>query len=362
MLLLISASASLLYCSYKKKKMANLHSFLFALVLLLLPFSSSSTALNCQPNQSKFARTITVDQSGNGDFTSVQSAIDSIPEMNTQWIHIQISPGKYREKVTIPVKKPCIFLEGAGIRLTSIEWGDHEATSTSATFTSYPDNIVAKGITFKNTYNLDITKINWWGEKIIWRQAVSARIKGEQCAFYKCAFLGTQDTLWDEKGRHYFSNCYIEGAIDFIFGKAQSIYEGCVISVNIGKYPPGLQGCITAQKKEWPQHSSGFVFKNCVVSGTGKAFLGRAWGPYSTVIFYNSTLSDVIVSEGWNAWNYVHHEANFTYAEANNRGVGADTSKRVPWEKKLNADQLRRFLDLSFVDGGGWLAKIPKLH
>lgn len=54
-----------------------------------------------------------------------------------------------REKVTIPANKPCIFLEGAGSKLTSIEWGDHMDTCDSATFTSSPDNIVAKGISFK---------------------------------------------------------------------------------------------------------------------------------------------------------------------------------------------------------------------
>ncbi|XP_055962339.1 putative pectinesterase 10 [Mercurialis annua] len=129
----------------------NFHSlFIFALVFLLLQaFLNSCKAVDCQSNQSKSARTIVVDQSGHGHFTSVQSAIDSIPEMNSQWIHIQISSGKYSEKVTIPVKKPCIFLEGAGSKSTSIEWGDHQLTSSSATFTSYPDNIVAKGITFK---------------------------------------------------------------------------------------------------------------------------------------------------------------------------------------------------------------------
>ncbi|KAJ9171707.1 hypothetical protein P3X46_015031 [Hevea brasiliensis] len=337
--------------------MQNLHLFLFAWLVLLLHCSSGRKALDCQPN----ANTITVDKSGHGNFTSVQSAIDSIPEGNPQWIIIQISPGKYSEKVTISVKKPCIFLAGAGRELTSIEWGDHEVTSTSASFTSNPDNIIAKGITFKNTFNLPmgLDKINWKGEKIIWRQAVSARIKGDKCAFHDCAFLGIQDTLWDEKGRHYFSECYIEGAIDFIFGKAQSIYENCMISVNIGRYDSGLRGSITAQKKEWPQLSSGFVFKDCEINGNGKAYLGRAWGPYSTVVYYNSIMSDVIVPEGWDAWNYVHHEANFTYVESKNKGQGADTSKRVPWVKKLGADQIRKFLDMSYIDGDGWLAKTP---
>lgn len=62
-------------------------------------------------------------------------------------------------------------------------------------------------------------------------QALAARIYGDKSAFIECGFLGFQDTLWDVGGRHYFSNCYIQGAIDFIFGSAQSFYEVTYIIV-----------------------------------------------------------------------------------------------------------------------------------
>lgn len=56
-------------------------------------------------------------------------------------------------------------------------------------------------------------------------QAVALRISGDRCAFYGCRLLGYQDTVLDESGKHYFSNCFIEGAIDFICGDGQSVYE-----------------------------------------------------------------------------------------------------------------------------------------
>ena len=64
-------------------------------------------------------------------------------------------------------------------------------------------------------------------------QAVAARIHGDKCAFFDCAFLGVQDTLYDSDGRHYFHNCYIQGATDFIFGNAQSIYEVAKYKINL---------------------------------------------------------------------------------------------------------------------------------
>lgn len=57
--------------------------------------------------------------------------------------------------------------------------------------------------------------------------ALAARIYGDKSAFYDCKFVGYQDTLWDVEGRHYFKNCVIEGAVDFIFGNGQSYYEVC---------------------------------------------------------------------------------------------------------------------------------------
>lgn len=56
-------------------------------------------------------------------------------------------------------------------------------------------------------------------------QAVALRIAGDQAAFYGCGFYGAQDTLNDDRGRHYFRECFIQGSIDFIFGKARSLYE-----------------------------------------------------------------------------------------------------------------------------------------
>lgn len=55
--------------------------------------------------------------------------------------------------------------------------------------------------------------------------ALAALIQGDKGSFYKCGFIGLQDTLWDGRGRHHYIRCYIEGVIDVISGAGQSIYE-----------------------------------------------------------------------------------------------------------------------------------------
>lgn len=49
----------------------------------------------------------------------------------------------------IPPDKSCIFLDGSGFRVTEIQWNDHATTATSPTFTSYAQNLVVQGITFR---------------------------------------------------------------------------------------------------------------------------------------------------------------------------------------------------------------------
>ncbi|KAL0368602.1 UNVERIFIED_CONTAM: putative pectinesterase 29 [Sesamum calycinum] len=158
------------------------------------------------------------------------------------------------------------------------------------------------------------------------RPAVAAMIQGDKSAFHRCGFFGLQDTLWDEQGRHYFRHCSIQGAVDFIFGAGQSIYEGvncikpifliimyqvdefwydsfhkCTISV-VARALNGVPGYITAQGRSHAQDTNGFVFKNCNIVGNGKTFLGRPWREYARVVFYNTSMSSIVVPQGWDAW------------------------------------------------------------
>ncbi|KAI8026503.1 putative pectinesterase 55 [Camellia lanceoleosa] len=335
----------------------QIHLLTFIVFLLVSTCFGLSGAIECRvnvKNPSKYAYTITVDQTGKGNFVTIQKAVDSVPSNNDQWLRIHVLPGIYMENVTIPKEKQCIFLEGSGYTQTTISGEDHSQTDSSATFTALPDNFVAKGIAFMNSYNRPILV-----DEV--KPAVAARIYGDKAAFYECAFLGFQDTLWDVEGRHYFNSCYIEGAIDFIWGDGQSFFEECRINVTAGLLPSQVSaGYITAQGRQSEEDPGGFVFENGYVFGTGQAYLGRAYRPYSRVIFHGTTLDSVVVPAGWDASNYQGHEENLTYAEIGCKGAGASTSKRVEWEKKnLDGSLLQEFSRDSFINKDGWLGNQP---
>lgn len=69
--------------------------------------------------------------------------------------------------------------------------------------------------------------------------------------------------------------------------------------------PPGF---ITAQARNSENDTSGFVFRGGSVVGSGQVNLGRAYGPYSRVIFYGTDFSSVVSPEGWDAWDFSGHE------------------------------------------------------
>ena len=61
-------------------------------------------------------------------------------------------------------------------------------------------------------------------------QSVAAFVGADQIAFYHCGFYSTHNTLFDYKGRHYYDNCYIQGSVDFIFGRGRSIFHVIILN------------------------------------------------------------------------------------------------------------------------------------
>ncbi|KAF9605480.1 hypothetical protein IFM89_017499 [Coptis chinensis] len=318
-----------------------------SVVIVLSAMSAESWVVPTKQLDQTVIKTITV--GSNGDYSTIQSAIDSVPSNNDNWIRVYVKGGDYREKVVIPQDKPYIILEGDESATTTILWNDYDDIE-KPTFAVLADNFVAKSISFKNTaYNENPRHL----------KAVAALIAGDKSAFYKCSFYGVQDTLYDKQGRHYFRSCYIEGAVDFIFGNGQSIYESCSIHVTGEVLGPGFVGFITAQSRSSPKENTGFVFKSCRVFGCGATFLGRAWGRYSRVMFYQSDISNVVVPLGWDAWNFTGNEETILYAEHECSGSGSNRSKRVSWIKELSDKDAAQLADISFIDQEGWLRNQP---
>ncbi|WZZ31062.1 hypothetical protein YC2023_014463 [Brassica napus] len=294
--------------------------------------------------------TLTVHKNQNkGDFTNIQDAIDSLPLINLVRVVIKFHAGVYKEKVNIPPMKSFVTIEGEGAETTIVEWGDTAQTPdtkgnsmgtfNSASFAVNSPFFVAKNITFKNTTPVPLPGA-------VGKQAVALRVSADNAAFFGCKMLGAQDTLYDHSGRHYYKDCYIEGSVDFIFGNALSLYEGCHVHAIADKL-----GAVTAQGRSSMLEDTGFSFVNCMVTGTGVLYLGRAWGPFSRVVFAYSYMDNIILPRGWYNWGDPSRETTVFYGQYKCTGEGANYAGRVAWAKELTDEEAKPFISLTFIDG-----------
>ncbi|KAL8054622.1 hypothetical protein ABFX02_04G004500 [Erythranthe guttata] len=297
---------------------------------------------------------ITVSQDGGGDFTTIGEAIHTIPFYNTRRVVLRINSGVYREKVNIPRTMRFVTLVGNGSVPPTITGNDTASTVGGRTFQSATvavdaDYFMAINVKFENTAPHVVGTVGG--------QAVALRISGTKAAFYNCSFYGSQDTLYDHKGLHYFSNCFIQGSVDFIFGYGTSLYENCYLNSVTKKV-----ASVTAQKRSNSSISSGFSFKNCTVSGSGSIYLGRAWGDYSRVVFSYTYMDKVVLSQGWSDWGKTSRDQKVYYGEYKCDGAGAKLTGRVPWVRVLTDEEALPFIGTYFIDGDTWLINPSSYH
>ncbi|KAL9245002.1 hypothetical protein vseg_018712 [Gypsophila vaccaria] len=328
------------------------HHIIFPFVVLFILMASSSsiktvtaaTPAAAPSTDTSMAVLIRVDKSGQGDYTTIQAAVDAVPSDNVEYVFIWIKPGIYREKVVVPANKPYITLSGTQATNTIITWNDGDNIYDSPTVSILAAEFVGRYLTIENTYGSS-------------GKGVALRVSGDKAAFYSCRILSFQDTLLDDVGRHYYSNCYIEGATDFICGNAASLFEKCHLhSVNRVGY-----ATITAQKRTTPWENTGFIFLGCKVTGAGvhTALLGRPWGSYSRVVFVYSYISSAIAPKGWDNWGDITKESTAFYGEYKCYGKGADRTDRASWSKGLTTEEATPFMTKDMIGGRGWLRPAP---
>ncbi|KAI5569673.1 hypothetical protein BDE02_12G092600 [Populus trichocarpa] len=299
-------------------------------------------------------RTIKVRQDGSGEFKTLKDAINSIPTGNTERVIVDIGPGEYIEKLKIERSKPFVTFLGSPSNKPTLSFdgtAKEYGTVYSATLEAEADYFVAANIIFKNSAPRPNGELK--GE-----QAVALRISGDKSAFYNCRLIGFQDTLCDDKGRHLFKDCYIEGTVDYIFGSGKSLYLGTELHV-IGDENGNF---ITAHARNSEAEDTGFSFVHCKVDGTGAkgAYLGRAWQARPRVVFSYTTMSSVVNPEGWS--NNFHPERDqydcFIW-RIQVRGEGANPAGRAKATKQLTPDQAAPFISLGFIEGSKWLLHPP---
>ena len=276
-----------------------------------------------------------VDSKGNGDFTTIQAAIDAAPGEKTSPYKIFITNGSYNECIRITKNKTFIHLigesrDGVKIQYALNRVGSYNdeaqdgATDDAWKYSSNnPNSAVRKAgytkdqncvilVEATDFYAENVSIINLYG-------ALSSRYTGglgkdgqaealitrnDRISLYNCVLVSFQDTWWCRHTAYsenlaYLNNTLIEGRTDYIWG------SGNVFIENSKFYNTGDGAYITASGETgtW-----GFVMKNCTVDGENgiTAFsFGRPYKPNTKTVWINTTLKMDIVAPHWSSWSSI---------------------------------------------------------
>jgi pectinesterase len=315
-------------------------------------------SLNENPSAVATKYDAVVSPDGSGTHTTIQDAIAAAPDNGTKAFTILVKPGVYQGQFMIPKEKRHVRLVGEETENTVLTWPFNVNEPQSGLTYQFNPGLVVVGNDFR-AENLTIE--NTSGDH---GQALALRVDGDRETFDHCRILGWQDTLMVNKGRDYFTNCYIAGRVDFIYGSATAVFDHCEIHSRDG-------GHITAANTPQDQ-PYGFVFMDCKLTGDTNpwvgpegipvntkskpiADLGRPWRPYASVTYLNCWMGDHIKPAGWDNWRNPTNELTARYAEYHSTGPGANPQQRVKWAKQLTDDEAKNYTIENILKGNdGW--------
>uniref|UniRef100_A0A7N0UID5 Pectinesterase n=1 Tax=Kalanchoe fedtschenkoi TaxID=63787 RepID=A0A7N0UID5_KALFE len=301
---------------------------------------------------------VVVAADGSGDYKTVSAAVAAAPTKSKTRYVIRIKAGVYRENVDVPKSKTNIMFLGDGRTTTIITASrnvvDGSTTFRSATVAAVGANFLARDITFQNTAGPSK------------HQAVALRVGSDLSAFYRCDVLAYQDTLYAHSNRQFYSDCFVSGTVDFIFGNGAAVLQNC--DIHARKPNSGQKNMVTAQGRTDPNQNTGIVIQKSRIGATSDlkpvqksfpTYLGRPWKEYSRTIVMQTSITDVIRPEGWHEWSGSFALSTLDYGEYKNTGAGAATGGRVSWKGYrviTSATEAQKFTPGSFLAGSSWLS------
>uniref|UniRef100_A0A0D9X374 Pectinesterase n=1 Tax=Leersia perrieri TaxID=77586 RepID=A0A0D9X374_9ORYZ len=267
----------------------------------------------------EFTPNVTVAADGSGDVKTIGEALAKVPPKNAARYTIYVKAGTYKEYVSVARAATNVAMIGDGIGKTIITGNKNFkmnlTTKDTATMEAIGNGFFMKGITVENTAGPEN------------HQAVALRAQSDMAVVLQ--------------------NCLIQPR------------KPMDNQVNI----------ITAQGRREHRSAGGTVLHNCTVAphpdlekftDKVKTYLARPWKEYSRTIFVQNEIGAVVDPVGWLEWNGNFGLDTLFYAEVDNHGPGADTSKRAKWkgiQTLTYEDVQKEFTVEAFIQGQQFIPK-----
>ena len=276
----------------------------------------------------------------------LQKALDSAHPGDA----VHLAAGEYRTKSSISV--PGLTIVGEGADRTRIVWDDYakkldDTGKEYNTFRTWTLAVCADSVTMK-----DLSVVNDALHPEVKGQEVALTVYGDGFTMERCRLTSTQDTLFlgplpadliqryegflpdmlrrDEPCAQRFTDCLIEGTVDFIFGCGKALFENCEIRSLLDARGIGY----AAAPAHALEQTEGFTFRGCRFTAAdgvadGSIWLARPWRDHGLCVFENCTYGPHIAALGFDKWNDTDRDKTARFYETPLR------PGRVPWAKAL---------------------------
>lgn len=335
-----------------------------ALTFFSLLFIFAANGVEATPAVKRDSRTsapsgsVVVRASGasSGEYSTVQDAVDSLPDDDTDQV-IFIYEGTYNEQVYIDRDGQTTIM-GQTSDTSSYTSNTVTITYSSSLGTAGTDDLTGTLRVHKDNfalYNVDVK--NTFGEASTNGQALALSAYGSNQSYYGVGFYSYQDTVLAETGNQFYGYCYIEGAVDYIFGQYARAYFHYNVIASVGA------GAITANGRSSSSGVSLFVINKATITTSssattslkGKVYLGRPWEDYARVVYTSCSLGNLINSAGWEEWSSSEPNTDHvTFAEYESTGSGA-SGTRASFATTLTSTSGYTISDVLGSDYADWV-------
>ncbi len=193
-------------------------------------------------------------------------------------------------------------------------------------------------------------------------QAIALMVDGDEFTAEHSVISSYQDTLFiaplpeheyeargfvgplENKSREFrhsvFSDCLIEGSVDFIFGGGFGYFSKCEFrSRNIHS---GINGYVFAPSTP-PDQPYGFIADNCRFTAEEgmeeSVYLARPWRDHAKCLIADCAVGPHIKSEGYSDWNKSDARITSEFKEFGNRCAG--NCRRADWIKEVTDEDIK---------------------
>lgn len=277
-------------------------------------------------------RRLTVNADGTADFTTVQGALDHIPDFNEEPYTIFIHNGDYEELVYFRNKRN-LTIEGESREGVKVHYPNNEVFNpypTNVATNEWPGTFPSRRAAFMADNCTDLTMRQMTIATDLKGQAEGLLVMGERILLDEVTVIGSGDAL-QANGSVFLNRCRIDGDGDSVLGRGPCFFYECELESG------GPFMWIRNTEK-----NHGNIFLRCHFEGRGDYAVIARTNPkydYCEAVLINCTMNN-IQPVGW--WGLPEKLVDQHYWEFDSRdkeGNPIDVSKRLKGSRQLDAER-----------------------